>query len=51
MLSLTGDRDQCDGSVSVSADGSNGRGYSVNVVMCDSGAILLCEHKSPAVRL
>jgi hypothetical protein len=27
MLSLTGDRDKGDGSVSVSADGSYGRGY------------------------
>jgi hypothetical protein len=26
-------------------------GGSVTVGMCESGAILLCEHKSPAVRL
>jgi hypothetical protein len=58
VLSLTGDRDhevggRTPGSLSVSADGSYGRGYwggSVTVGMCESGAILLCEQKSPAVR-
>jgi hypothetical protein len=47
-----GGRTPC--SLSVSADGSYGRGYwggSVTVGMCDSGSILLCEHNSPALSL